>query len=174
MGIGVLLRREGRGGGRGQRGGLYRGRKFLESLSTQFFPKGGKAEGGGRGHLPDCTALAVSGPPRLVLPACLLFRGSTAALCLPPSLPPPQRGIRLRCPQPAVLLTPACGRVFHRDSVPSASPLLGGPLQPPSSFHSSPGQVRKFGGEGRSPGAQLLGLARLDPHPPLPSSDLDL
>lgn len=156
----------------GVSGGVCTGAGSSWSPFQPSFSKGRKAEGGGRGHLPDCTALAVSGPPRLVLPACLWFRGSTAALCLPPRLRSPQRGIRLRCPQPAVLLTPACGRVFHCDSVPSASPLLVGPPQPPSSFHSSPGQVRKFGGEGRSPGAQLLGLARLDPHPP--SSDLDL
>lgn len=42
LGMGVRLRREGRGKGRGSIVGMCQGRKFLESLSNQFSPKGGR------------------------------------------------------------------------------------------------------------------------------------
>lgn len=101
--------------------GLYREPEVPGVPFNPVFSKGGEAEGGGRGHLPDCAALAVSDPPRSILPACLSLFGSTAALGLPRRLPPPSAGSAsaARCPPPAVLRTPARGRVFRRYSVPS-------------------------------------------------------
>lgn len=143
--MGVRVRREGKGGGRGQLGGCT-GPEVPGVPFNPVFSKEGEAEGGGRGHLPDCAALAVSGPrARASRPAS---RSAAPPRSLPPAAPTasPERDPpplpSARRPQ----RTPACGRVFRRDSVPSLlSPFSEVPREPPSSFHSSPGQVRKFG-----------------------------
>lgn len=82
------------------------------------FSEEGDAEGGGRSHLPVCAALSVcdlrapySGPAsRSAAPPQL--SASRGARRFPERDPPP----------PAVLYTPARGRVFRHDSVQSRLP----------------------------------------------------
>lgn len=147
LGMDVRLRWEGRGGGRGQLWGCTGSRKFLESLSTQFSPKEGRPRA-------EDEATYLTAPPsrsptlraRSSLPASRSsasppLSASRGAYRLPARDPPPLPAARR--PRSSALLL-AVGSSAATLSRP-ASPLFGGPPQPPSSSHSSPGQVRKFG-----------------------------
>ena len=117
--MGARLKREGRGGGRGQLWGCDGGQKFLESLSTHFSPKERRPSAEDEAtylSAPPSRSSALraqSTPPASRSAAPLPLSDSRGAGRLPP------REIRCRGPSPAVLCTLARGRDFHCDSVPS-------------------------------------------------------